>query len=154
MRIRDVVVMSFLFAGMGLLRPGSALAVYACIDGDPCRNSVTVDAPIGCLSSTQDTYCYTNYGQGTANCDAECRYGVITYAFPYSFKECAPDAAPPYCNSTVTSSIGPGTCCENQSGGNGCTTTAPSGLVIDRDYPGAKINMTWNPGSGGIGVSY
>jgi hypothetical protein len=32
----------------------------------------------------------------------------------------------------------------------GCDgVTVPSGLVIDRDYPGTKINITWTPGSGG-----
>ena len=151
MRIRDVVVWSFLFAGIELLRPGT-VAATVCLVGDTCMGTRVVDAPIGCKTSASATYCYTDYGRGTASCDSECTYGVINYAFPYSFKECAPDAVPPFCNSTVPSSIGPGTCCQSDIGGGGvnCQTTAPSRLSIDRDFPGTKINVTWSPGSGGV----
>jgi hypothetical protein len=36
-------------------------------------------------------------------------------------------------------------------GGGGCETSAPSGLAIDRDYSALRVNITWNPGSGGTG---
>ena len=146
MKIRQIIILGLMVLGLGLLRPGSVFAGYACIEGDPCNGTTVVDVPYGCLPSSYGEWCETRYPHDPyiMDCDSECRYPRSSYG-----TECGGPGWPS-CG-TVPAYIGPGTCCASDAGGGGggCETTAPINLAVNWNYSADQTNITWWPGGNG-----
>ena len=66
MKIRQIIILGLLILGLGLMKPNSVLASYACVGGDPCMETRSVDAPIGCdQNASGGHWCEDQYWTGT-----------------------------------------------------------------------------------------
>ena len=131
MKIRQIIILGLMI--LGLWRPGSVFAGYACVEGDPCENFRELDAPNGCEKGFGD-WCETQYETNTVIvCDAECRYPVTDTGPWGPLTKCASGATSPGCPS-APATVGPGTCCVNDV--SGCFLP---GTIVNGSGGGKKI---------------